>query len=158
CRGRASRSCCHRDQPGKGTSCNAPHRSRNKKGRDSSPASVRPEASLLLLVLLGFLLLAALLLRVLLVAFLHFIFLFHRVGTGVGRREGKTARQRKNGGDQNGDQLPHVFPLREVKEQVLTSPLLQEPVPPSNALSFSRLTAALLRALASNFFYLKSIR
>src|SRR5690242_3803258 len=91
-----------------------------------------PRANLLLhLVFLGFLLLLGSLLALLaLVGLLHLFLLFHRLGADMRRRNGKAARQRERRGHQDGDQLPHVFPLREVKEQVVTSPLLRNQSPP----------------------------
>src|SRR5882672_6083321 len=120
-----------------------------KKRQGIEPCLVVRLGELLLhLVLLGVLL--GILLRRLLAAFLafvallHFVLLLHRLGASVRCRKRKAARQGEHRRDQDGDQLPHVFPLREVKDQVVTSPWLRNQSLPVTPLSFWRLTNATL--------------
>src|SRR5438093_8418435 len=95
-----------------------------RQGIDPCPGLVERQL-FLHFVLLGFLLGLLGLLVALLVALLHFSFLvvLHRLSTGVGRGQSRAAGNGERRGDQDGDQLPHVFLFVKFKEQVATSPL-----------------------------------
>src|SRR5882672_9608659 len=101
---------------------------KNKKaGTEPCPGLVERQL-FLHFVLLGFLLGGLLgLLVALLVALLHFrlLVVLHRLSAGVGRGQSRAAGNGERRGDQDGDELPHVFLFVKFKEQVATSPLLR---------------------------------
>src|SRR5437899_6605977 len=82
---------------------------------------------LLHFTLLHFTLLGGLLGGLLLLALLHFrlLVVLHRLSAGVGRGQSRAAGNGEHRGDQDGDELPHVFLFVKFKEQVATSPLLR---------------------------------